>query len=558
MKLFKKENLYIRTTQETEEPTQKKNWLVYIGAGIFIMLVIISLFFVDGSLFPAKDDIKYKTTQTAILPMVSVSSFNPLISKDEDTYYITKLIYDGLFTLDETMKPTPQLVENYTIDKKNLSITLTLRTGVVWHDGNEFTAEDVKYSIDAYKAAGDLSLYQIDISKIKSAKVNENDNVTIYFNAATDMGLDLLTFPILPKHQFAKVKDAIEKVAGFKPIGTGAYQYKSFDPTSELTLIANNEYYGEVAKNTLVFQVLPNKQNFFNLLKASSLSLIISKSDTRESEISGEDVTVVDFPSNEVEYLGYNFLNPDLAKKSVRIAIASAINPKEIIDESYFGSGITNDNIYFPGYLGADPLKEPYKFDGALSEESLKKAGYEDKSGDGYVENTLGEPLTFRILVNINNPSRLLAAKQIVESLKDVGINATIDGVEWDAYQTQLQSRDFDLYLGGMQLAKNFDLRNLLSKNGEYNYLSYSNGKLDNLLDQMRSGLTPGEMTETYLEIRDILQKDLPYFCLLYKTTGAIKSPALVGEVMPTFDDYYKGCEAWYCKYEVTTQITTE
>jgi len=558
MKLFKKENLYIPMTQGNDEPAKKKNWFVYVGAGIFIMIVIISLFFVDGTFFPSKDDIKYKTSQNIILPMVSVSSFNPLVSKDEDTYYISKLIYDSLFTLDETLKPIPQLVENYTINKENQSITLTLRKNVLWHDGVGFTAEDVKYSIDAYKAAGAQTLYQIDISKIKNAKVNGSDNVTIYFNAATDMGLDLLTFPILPKHQFAKIANALEKVAGFKPIGTGAYQYQSFDPTSQLTLTSNTGYYGEIAQNTLVFQVLPNKQNFFNLLKASNLSLIISKSATRESEVSGEDVTVVDFPSNEVEYLGYNFLQSDLAKRSVRIAIASAINPKEIIDESYYGSGITNDNIYFPGYLGADPLKKSYKYSGALSEEYLNKAGYEDKDGDGYVENAEGKPLTFRILVNSNNDSRMLAASQIVAFLKDIGINSTIDGAEWEAYQAQLKSGDFDLYLGGMQLAKNYDLRNLLSKSGEHNYLSYSNGKLDNLLDQMRSGLTPEQMTETYVGIRDILQNDLPYFCLLYKTTGAIQSPALVGEVQPSFDDYYKSCETWYCKYEVTTQGTTE
>jgi peptide/nickel transport system substrate-binding protein len=81
---------------------------------------------------------------------------------------------------------------------------------------------------------------------------------------------------------------------------------------------------------------------------------------------------------------------------------------------------------------------------------------------------------------------------------------------------------------------------------------------LEELLNQMRSGLSPEEMKETYVEIREVLQNDLPYFCLLYKTTGAIQSPALVGEVMPTFDDYYRGCENWYCRYEVTTQSAIE
>ncbi len=557
MKLFKKENLTIRTLQETVEPTKKRNWLVYAGSGIFVLLVIISLFFMEGSLFPAKDNTEYKTSQNVILPMVNVSSFNPLVSKDEDTYFISKLIYDSLFTLDETMTPIPQLVENYTFNTKDQSITLTLRKLVVWHDGEAFTAEDVKYSIDAFKAAGDRSLYYSDISKIKSSKVNGNDTITIYY-ATTEMGLDLLTFPILPKHQFDKIGTALDKIAGFKPIGTGTYKYESFDLTSQLTLTANTEYYGEIAKNTLAFQVLPKQLNFFNLLKASNLSLIISKVATRESEISGEAVTVVNFPSNELEYLGYNFMQPDLAKRSVRIAIASAINPKVIIDESYFGSGITNDDIYFPGYLGTNPLETPYEFNTALSEESLKKAGYEDANGDGFLENTEGEPLTFRILVNNDNSSRMLAAKQIVTFLKDVGINIIIDEVDWATYQLQLNSKDFDLYLGGMKLSKNMDLRNMLATNGAYNYPGYGNGKLDDLLNQMRSGLTPEEMKTTYEEIRDITHKDLPYFCILYKTIGAIQSPALVGEVRPSFDDYYKGCENWYCRYEVTNQTTTE
>lgn len=558
MKLFKKDNLYIPTTQETDEPAKKRNWIIYTGTGIFAVLVIIAMFFVEGSFFPTNDDTEYKTSQNVILPMVSVSSFNPLISKDQDTYYISKLIYDGLFALDANLIPTPELVESYSISKKDQSISLTLRQGIVWHDGQEFNAEDVKYSIDAFKAAGDRSLYYMDVSKIKNAKVIENNTITVYFNASSEMSLDLLTFPIIPKHQFEKIESALNKVTGFKPIGTGAYQYQSFDPTSQLTLIANEEYFGESAKNTLVFQVLPNQLNFFNLLKASNLSLIVSKEATRESEISGENVTVVNFPSNEMEYLGYNFLQPDLAKKSVRIAIASAINPKELIDESYYGSGVTNDDIYFPGYLGANPLEEPYEFNAALSEESLKKAGYEDKTGDGFVENAEGEPLTFRILVNNDNSTRLLAAKQIAEYLKDVGINSTIDEVDWATYQLQLRAKDFDLYLGGMKLSKNMDLRNMLSANGEYNYLSYSNGKLEELLIQIRSGLTPDEMKATYLDIRDIIHNDLPYFCLLYKTSGAIQSPALVGEVSPSFDDYYRGCENWYCRYEVTPQSTTE
>ena len=554
MKLFKREDLFIRTTQENIEPQTKRKWLPIAGAGAFILVVIIFLFFVDGSLLPKTDDTKYKNEQTVVLPMVAVSSLNPLISKDEDTYFISSLIYEGLFALDEHLSPTPMLAEKYTIDQKNKTITLTLRQGVVFQDGTPLKAEDVKYSIDAFKAAGIASLYQNEIDKIDKAKISSQDTIVITFKTNTDMSLDLLTFPILPKNQFDNIAGAIAKVSNFKPIGTGAYQYKSYDKTAQLILTANSQYYGQIPKNELAFQVLPNGLNYFNLLKASNLSLLISKDASRQSELSGEDVSVVDFTSNEVEYLGFNFSQLDLAKRSVRLAIATAINPQEIIDESYYGSGVVNSDLYYPGYMDSKKMKDPYVYEPTASEKYLNKAGYLDNNGDGFVETADGLPLTFRILVNDNNASRVLAANQLKDSLAKVGMIANVEIVDWNTYLAKLQTGDFDLYLGGMKLSQNMDLRSLLATGGQTNYLSYGNGKLDELLNNMCSGLTPTEMQKTYIEIRTILHDDMPYFCLLYKTYGAIKSPALIGEISPTFWNYYQGSESWYCRYEVMAQ----
>jgi peptide/nickel transport system substrate-binding protein len=558
MKLFKKDNLYIPTTQETEEITSKKKWIPIIGTFVFIMIVLVSLFFVDGTLLPASDDTEYKTSKTVILPMVSISSLNPLISKDEDTYLISRQVYESLFATDERLTPVPQLVEKYEYNRTNQTLALTLKQGVKWHDGKAFTADDVEYTINAFKAAGDRCLYQQEVSKIAVAEATGTYKVVIRFQSERDMSLDILTFPILPQHQFEGIGQALDKVTGFKPIGTGPYRYKVFDPTSHLTLVANEEYHGEIPENKLMYQILPGKVNFFNLLKASNLSLIISKAADRASQLSGEDVTMVDFTSNEVEYLGYNFLQKDLAKRSVRFAIAKAIDPQKIIDESFYGSGIVNSNLYFPGYLDTDTNADFHLFDPDASDEYLDKAGYQDKNRDGYLENGDGEALTLRILVNSNNPSRVLAAKQITVFLKDVGIKVITDKVDFDTYLSKLNSGDFDLYLGGMILSKNMDLRNLLSKDGENNYLGYGNGKMDDLLNRLRSGLSLAEMKITYTEISELLNDDMPYYCLMYKTYGAIKSPALMGDVSPTFDHYYRDSDTWYCRYEVTTQTTQE
>ena len=435
---------------------------------------------------------------------------------------------------------------------------MTLRQDVLWHDGKKFTSADVVYSIEAFQAAKNESLYYTEVQAISRATANGKYKVEIYFSSATNMSVDLLTFPIMPEHQFDSIGEALAKVANFKPIGTGPYKYKKFDATTQLTLNAYDDYYGEKAENKIVFQVLPNKKNFFNLLKASNLSLIVSTSAARKADISGEDVEVVDFPANEAEYLGFNFSQKDLAKKSVRKAIANGLDLQKIIDECYYGSGVINDDMYFPGYLNVDAMEDPYTYDETESVQLLKTAGYTDQDGDGYLEDKDGEPLVFTLLVNKNNKSRVQAAKYIDRFLKEIGVQITVNKVSWDEYVAALSAGDFDLYVGGMKLSGSEDPRAWLNSEGEYNYTGYANGKLDDLLDQMKSGLKISQLRSTYVEIRDILHDELPYYCLLYKTTGAIRSPALVGDVNPTYYDYYRGCETWYCQYEVTEEDTEE
>lgn len=557
MKLFKKDDLFIPLVQKPEEPKSYAKWIPRIGGGAFILLVIISIFFVNGSILPTKSDTTYQTSKEILLPMVVVSSLNPLISKDEDTYNISKLIYDSLFAMDETMSAQPQLADRYKVDNGSKSITVTLKNGVKWHDGKSLTASDVAYTIEAFKAAGDKSVYAGDISAISSFSVLSASKIKIYFSSANNMGMDLLLFPILPKHQFSGVAEAVDKADGFHPIGTGRYKFRKYDATKELNLAAFSGYYGDKATNKITFRVLPNKTSFYNLLKASNLSLIVSGSSVRNAEFSGEDVTIKDFPSNQAEYLGFNFNQKDLANRSVRKAIAYALKPQDIIDECYSASGMTSENIYYPDYLGVKALKNPYKYDDAESTRLLKLGGYKDSNGDGYLENAGGEAFSLNIVVNENNHARVLAAKLIDRSLKDVGLHCTVTKLPWDAYLSALKSGNFDLYLGGVKESTAMDFRDWLNGDGVNNFTGYNNDQLDDLLDRLRSGETPAEMKKTYGDIKQILHDDLPYFCLLYKTDGAISSPALVGEIHSTFADFYRGCGSWYCRYDVTQNTDT-
>src|SRR5665647_1279934 len=93
----------------------------------------------------------YKTANKAYLSMGRVKTLNPVISKDKDVYYIDKLIYNSLFKLDENLLPQNDLAESYTYDKNK--ITIKIKNELKWSNGESLTANDVKFSIDAYKKA---------------------------------------------------------------------------------------------------------------------------------------------------------------------------------------------------------------------------------------------------------------------------------------------------------------------------------------------------------------------------------------------------------------------
>lgn len=554
MKKRKKIELYIPLTQEDAPATAGRKVLHYLIPALFLAAVIISVFFIKGSLLPGDGQPAYRESKEVILPMVRVSTLNPLASRDEDTYFISRLVYDSLFAMNETMTPTESLVSGYSFDQSRATLTLDLREGVKWQDGKTLSAEDVSYSISVIRKAGSNSLYTAVADAIDTVKVLDTYRLRISFSSSKEMGLDLLTFPILPAHQYKTAAAAASAGESFKPVGTGPYSFKSYDPTTELVLVPNEDFAGGVPGNQLVFRVLPTKSNFFNLLKASSLSLIVSRDADRETRISGSDVTSVDFPQDRVEVIGYNMAGPATQKRSIRKAIACAIDVQGLIDECYYGSGVKSGGLYYPDFLGigADPDLYAYSRDNAKA--FIKAAGLTDANGDGFVEQADGTPLVLRFLVNSENGSRVAAAKLIASQLGKAGFDTELQILVWDEYVAALRSGAFDLYLGGIKVTPAMDFRPWLTGGGAYNFTGYKNGRLEDLLDQFRSGQDPEGLGATFTQIQEILDEDLPYYSLFYKTSGAILSPAFQGDVAPLFTDYYRNSGGWTCRYEVTTE----
>ena len=130
-----------------------------------------------------------------------------------------------MFGFDKNLALTNILADNYSYAADGLSLTVNLKHGILWQDGEELTAEDVKFTMDTITAAvySGGTLYAGNISNVKYTKLDNKDpyQITIYFNNPQNISLANLTFPIIPRHQFKNTDAARTAVQDFIPVGTG-------------------------------------------------------------------------------------------------------------------------------------------------------------------------------------------------------------------------------------------------------------------------------------------------------------------------------------------------
>lgn len=503
---------------------------------------------------PANEEKQMIRSNEVFIPIEKVRTLNPIISKDEDAYYVNKLIYEGLFEYDKNLTLKPLLADSYSYSAGENAVTIQVKKGISWQDGQELNADDVKFTIDALLSASysGSTLYASSVNNIKSTKLDGKDpySITVYFNNATNVSMNNFTFPIVPKHQFKSVEDAKKLTSNFIPVGTGPYRVTEYNELSHIALEGYEGYHGgTVPSNLLNLQIIPDKRDVINLMDVNNVSLTYSKDLDRDTVYTNKNVNVINFPSNEVELIGFNFRHPIMKNTKLRKAIASAINTKDIIEGAYYKNGIENNTIYYPNYLGVSGEKTTNHYDITQAKKLLTEAGFVDRNADGLVEGPDNESITINILVNSEDQSRSAAAQMVRDNLAQLPIRVNLVSKEWDAYAADLASGNYDLYVGGYQIRDNYDLRFLLHTNYG-NPIGYSNLALDTLLDRMESGISQKDRLATYTQINDIMVNDLPYFCLLYKTYGMITSPALKGDIEPMFFDLYRGCGEWYSLFE--------
>ena len=151
-------------------------------------------------------------------------SINPIMNEHCE---IKHLLFDSLVKLDKSGDPTPSLAESWSYDDASMTYTFKLRSDVKWHDGEKFTADDVKFTIEAIMNPDNGSENYPNYIEIKEIQVNSDTEIAFVLSEPNYAFLDYMTMSILPEHKL-RGEDMWESDYFKNPIGTGPYKLESY------------------------------------------------------------------------------------------------------------------------------------------------------------------------------------------------------------------------------------------------------------------------------------------------------------------------------------------
>ncbi|HEX7276531.1 MAG TPA: ABC transporter substrate-binding protein [Acidimicrobiales bacterium] len=367
---------------------------------------------------------------------------------------MAELVYDKLLAPSPYVaEPQPWLAEEV-VQVDPSTVDARLRTDVTWHDGTPFTPEDVKFTVEYFKASptGRWTHHVSDVPTIQSVEVVGPATVrfTCAFPCPDLATVTLADLPIIPRHVWEKVAPADAPKHTDLPVGTGPYRLTSYSPTSGYRLEANPDYFmGAPVVTELVMPVIPDVSATFTALRTGEIDAALRAVPPElVDQLGGSGITVVTTKPLQFVEMRVNYQRPPFEVPEVRRAVSLAIDRQDLLDTVVLGQGRPSDKGYpHPDSPWTNPaLTTPS--DAGEAGRLLDGLGFTDGDGDGTRERPAGERFAVAVKVNGAEPTRVRAAELVAEDLGGVGIAVEITTLDAGGMLALNRSRDFDLAIG--------------------------------------------------------------------------------------------------------------
>jgi peptide/nickel transport system substrate-binding protein len=464
------------------------------------------------------------------------SIINPILSSDSASSGVEGPIFSGIIRINEKLEVVPDLATSWDVSKDGLVWTFHLRHGVKWHDGAEFTAEDVKFTFDSILDPKVNSVrrgdYIIDGNPIVFEAV---DRYTVKAILPKPFAPFLISagMSVIPKH-LLQGKDINTADFNRNPVGTGPFKFKEWLSGDHVLLVRNDEYYfGRPKLAEILMKTIPDENSRLIALKAGEIDDSDIPPKDYKSIRSIPGLNVFEYETLVYTYFGFNLKSPLFKDIRVRKALAYATNKDQLI-------GLVLKGLGKPAYCPTSPVSwsysddvAKYPYDPKKAKALLKDAGFDRK------------PIEFTVLVNQGNKEREKAAIILQQQWKKIGVKMNIRVMEWSAMLKLIQApkdpKDYDAVIMGWSLGLDPDAWSIWHSK-EYpkglNFVGYNNPEVDRLLSLGRTTMERLKRKEIYAKMNKLISEDQPYIFLWYpksvvavrdRVGGLMKDPGPTG-----------------------------
>ena len=365
-----------------------------------------------------------------VLPYNESDGLNPYFAKSYENLYLCGLMFEPLYSLDNTHSVIGIIAESITVVDK--VATVRLRHGVSCKGSSDINADDVVYSFNMAKASYG---WGNSLNGVVSAEA-----VGQY---AVDFTLEYKDIYAAGKLNFPVVKVGTADIESAIPSGSGDYYYSN----GKLISVLNGS-------KEIVLSHIGTRESAENLFNIGVTDVFFS--DLSDCKYSGSSGLPKEVLLNNMVYLGLNSSRGAL-NNYIRNAIAAKLDSDKIALSAYQGH--------------AEPMKLPINPESSLADEVtliettgnielanniIDRCGYTRYSGKAKTNGAY--TLSLSLIVNKDNRYRVAAAYSIADSLAECGFLINVQSISFEDYTQRIESGNYDMYLGEIKLDGTMDI----------------------------------------------------------------------------------------------------
>ncbi len=445
---------------------------------------------------------------------IDPDTMDPVLSTTTTVANIVEYVAERLISTDKEGTPHPHLITDWEISDDSLEYTLHIREGVTFHDGTPLDAEAVKWNLDRLLDPDVPVPNRSPFESIEEVEVVDEYTVKLHLSepfAPLISAFELENAAIVSPASVDLEANAYENIT--QPIGTGPYVFEERVKGERIVVTRNEDYWGEQPYyDEVVFRIVPEAATRESLLLAGQVDLIILPpvSDVPALQ-QNPDVEVLLAPSDRTIFIALNNNDEVLSDPRVRQALNYAVNKQDIIDSVLFGAAEPIDAPMAPSLFGYCP-QEPYEYNPEKAKELLAEAGVEEGQQFNFIAPTGRYVQDFQ------------AAQAIAGYLSEVGIEATLQTMDWPSYVGAIlkppEENELDLhflgwapsYLDSAQQMVQFHSSQAPPNGLETSF--YHNPEVDELISAARQETDPETRKELYCQASEIIWEEAPWIFL--------------------------------------------